>query len=75
MVWGAKDAIIPVQQAYDAHDALVGSTLEIFDDSGHFPHCEEPERFVEVLERFITSNAPAALGASEWQAVLKAASS
>ena len=75
VVWGAKDAIIPVQQAYDAHDALVGSTLEIFDDCGHFPHCEEPERFVEVLERFITSHAPAALGASEWQAVLKAASS
>ena len=55
VVWGTNDRIIPVEQAHDAHDALPGSRLEIFDGAGHFPHCEEPERFVEVLDRFIAS--------------------
>ena len=73
VVWGAKDAIIPVQQAYDADAALPGSRLEIFDDCGHFPHCEEPERFVDVLADFVASTEPGALDESEWREVLRAA--
>ena len=73
VVWGAKDAIIPVQQAYDAHAALPGSRLEIFDDCGHFPHCEEPERFVDVLADLVASTEPGALDESEWREVLRAA--
>jgi pimeloyl-ACP methyl ester carboxylesterase len=55
IVWGERDHIIPVQQAHDAHAAIPGSRLCIFDGVGHFPHCEEPERFVEVLTDFISS--------------------
>jgi hypothetical protein len=44
-----------------AHRAIPGSRLEIFDGVGHYPHCEAPERFVEVLVDFIASTKPARL--------------
>jgi pimeloyl-ACP methyl ester carboxylesterase len=55
IVWGARDPFIPVSHARAAHEAIPGSRLEIFDGVGHYPHCEAPERFVEVLVDFIAS--------------------
>jgi pimeloyl-ACP methyl ester carboxylesterase len=74
IVWGSSDSIIPVQQAYTAHEALPGSRLEIFDGAGHFPHCEDPERFVEVVDDFVASTSPIAMPSSQWQEVLHAGS-
>ena len=74
IVWGSNDRIIPVEQAHSAHDAIPGSRLEIFEGAGHFPQCEEPERFVEVLVDFVTSTAPATPASSAWQDRLHAAS-
>lgn len=59
IVWGARDPFIPVSHALAAHRAIPGSRLEIFDDVGHYPHCEAPERFVAVLLDFIASTRPA----------------
>jgi hypothetical protein len=42
-----------------AHAAMPGSQLEIFRRSGHFPFHDDPDRFVEVIQRFIDSTAPA----------------
>ncbi len=53
IVWGNRDPIIPVQHGHHAHEIIPGSRLEIFETAGHFPHCEEPERFAAVLEDFI----------------------
>jgi pimeloyl-ACP methyl ester carboxylesterase len=61
IVWGAQDPFIPVRHAVTAHEAIPGSRLEIIDGVGHYPHCEAPERFVEVLVDFITSTEPARL--------------
>ena len=55
IVWGAQDPFLPVSHAIAAHQAIPGSRLEIFDGVGHYPHCEAPERFVEVLVDFIAS--------------------
>ncbi len=38
---------------------MPGSRLEIFGGSGHFPFHDDPDRFVEVVERFIDSTEPA----------------
>lgn len=73
IIWGGKDPIIPVSHAEDAHCAMPGSRLMIFDGVGHFPHCEDPERFVETVEAFIASSPPAHVSESEWRAVLRAA--
>jgi pimeloyl-ACP methyl ester carboxylesterase len=64
IVWGARDPFIPVSHALAAHEAIPGSRLEIFEGVGHYPHCEAPERFVEVLVDFITSTEPARLRAT-----------
>jgi pimeloyl-ACP methyl ester carboxylesterase len=61
IVWGAQDPFIPVSHAVAASKAIPGSRLEIFDGVGHYPHCEAPERFVEVLVDFIASTKPARL--------------
>jgi pimeloyl-ACP methyl ester carboxylesterase len=63
IVWGARDPFIPVRHAFAAHEAIPGSRLEIFEDVGHYPHCEAPERFVSVLVEFIDSTEPARLSA------------
>jgi pimeloyl-ACP methyl ester carboxylesterase len=60
-VGGPRDPFIPMSHAVAAHEAIPGSRLEIFDGVGHYPHCEAPERFVEVLVDFIASTEPARL--------------
>ena len=60
LVWGAQDSLIPVRHAHAAHQAIPGSRLEIFDGVGHFPHCEAPGRFLDVLVDFIDATEPAA---------------
>jgi pimeloyl-ACP methyl ester carboxylesterase len=58
VIWGEDDLIIPVDHAHTAHAAMPGSRLEIFEDSGHMPFHDHPDRFVEVVERFIDSTRP-----------------
>jgi pimeloyl-ACP methyl ester carboxylesterase len=59
LIWGSHDSVIPVSHAHLAHSAMPGSQLEIFDGSGHFPFHDDPDRFVEVVERFIDATEPA----------------
>lgn len=61
LVWGHRDRIIPVEHAYDAHQGMPGSRLELFDDSGHFPHLDDPLRFARVLLSFLEETEPAHL--------------
>jgi len=64
ILWGARDPFIPVRHAFEAHEAIPGSRLELFEDVGHYPHCEDPERFVSLLLEFIDSTEPARLSAA-----------
>jgi pimeloyl-ACP methyl ester carboxylesterase len=61
IVWGDRDPFIPVAHAHAAQEAMPGSRLEIFPGAGHYPHCDDPERFSEVLESFMDSTVAAAL--------------
>ncbi len=70
ILWGRRDRFIPVEHAAAAHEAIPGSRLVIFEESGHFPHTEEPEHFVEVVTDFVDSTEPMHLDEAEWQAVL-----
>lgn len=64
IVWGERDPLIPVSHGRAAHEAMPGSRLELFGESGHFPHRDDSERFAGLLERFIAETAPAELSAS-----------
>ena len=70
VIWGDRDPVIPVQHAYDAHAAMAGSRLEIFEGAGHFPHVENPRRFVEVLSDFMQSTEPARPSEIPWRDLL-----
>jgi pimeloyl-ACP methyl ester carboxylesterase len=54
---GRKDPITPVAAAEEIVESLPGpnAALEIFDDSGHFIHLAEPDRFFDVVREFITT--------------------
>jgi pimeloyl-ACP methyl ester carboxylesterase len=58
VVWGALDALLPVAHAYEAHATITGSVLEVFEQSRHFPHMDEPARFARVLLQFLASTEP-----------------
>jgi pimeloyl-ACP methyl ester carboxylesterase len=74
IVWGDRDDIIPVTQAYMTHEAITGSRLEIFEGVSHFPHAERPERFVEVLIDFLDTTDAAALSPEVWRERVQAGS-
>jgi pimeloyl-ACP methyl ester carboxylesterase len=73
IVWGARDPIIPASHGEDAHRALPGSRLEIFEGVGHLPQVEQPGRFVAVLEDFLAGTEPARFDRDEWRARIKVA--
>jgi pimeloyl-ACP methyl ester carboxylesterase len=70
IVWGDRDPIIPVEHAHAAHAAMPGSRLEIFAGAGHFPHCEQPDRFVHLLVNFMRTTQPRLVTEQQWQGLL-----
>jgi pimeloyl-ACP methyl ester carboxylesterase len=72
IVWGARDPIIPAGHGEEAHRALPGSRLEVFDGVGHLPQIEQPARFITVLEDFLAETAPARFDRDEWRSRIKA---
>ncbi len=61
IVWGERDRLIPVRHGREAHEAIPGSVLHVFEGVGHFPQHDEPERFVRAVLEFIDSSRPASL--------------
>jgi pimeloyl-ACP methyl ester carboxylesterase len=71
LVWGARDPIIPVEHGLAAHELVPSSRLELFEEAGHFPHLDEPQRFLDVLLEFFESTEPADVDADQWREMLK----
>jgi pimeloyl-ACP methyl ester carboxylesterase len=71
IVWGERDPIIPAAHGEAAHAAIPGSRLEIFAGAGHFPHREQPVRFVSLVEDFMRSTEPAAMAEADWNGLLR----
>jgi pimeloyl-ACP methyl ester carboxylesterase len=62
-----------VRHGEDAHQAIPGSRLEIFEDVGHLPQLEAPGRFIATLERFLQETEPARFDVKAWRARFRAA--
>jgi pimeloyl-ACP methyl ester carboxylesterase len=71
IVWGERDGIIPVAHAHEAHRAMPASQLVIFEESGHFPHVEEPLRFIEALTGFVDTTEATDLEGLPWSEMLR----
>ncbi|MDQ6747432.1 MAG: alpha/beta fold hydrolase, partial [Candidatus Dormibacteraeota bacterium] len=70
IIWGNRDAIIPVEHARTAHRDMPGSRLEILDGVGHFPHAEAPDRFLALVDDFMSSTRPSHMTAAAWRRLL-----
>jgi pimeloyl-ACP methyl ester carboxylesterase len=71
IVWGERDPIIPVEHGIAAHRLVPGSRLELFPQAGHFPHLDDPLRFVRLLTEFMEKTEPARIHAGDWKALLR----
>lgn len=53
VVTGRYDSNVAPSTAWKIHKAIPGSRWEVFEQSGHLPYFEEPEKFVRVVEDFL----------------------
>ena len=74
IVWGARDRIIPIAHGRRAHELVPGSRFEVFESAGHFPHLDEPQRFVATLEDWIDTTEPAPPDYERFRTAIRAAS-
>jgi len=72
IIWGDRDPFIPHHHGSTTHAAIPGSRLEIFPGAGHYPHCEDPARFVTVVRNFIESTEAAAMSERLWREQFRA---
>jgi pimeloyl-ACP methyl ester carboxylesterase len=71
LVWGGRDAVVPVAHAHRAHEAMPGSRLEIVEGAGHFPFHTDPARFVALVDEFVASTRPAQWNREQWRQLLR----
>jgi pimeloyl-ACP methyl ester carboxylesterase len=72
LIWGARDPMIPVEHGRAAHAAMPDSRLEVFENAGHFPWLDDPERFAGVVTDFIAGTEPARIDDDRTRALLRA---
>ncbi len=53
IVWGEHDRIVPASQGRRVHELVPDTYLSIFRRAGHFPHRDDPARFVRVIDEFL----------------------
>lgn len=56
ILWGDRDRVVPVQQAYYGKKRIRGSELHIFKDCGHIPYYEKPEEFNKLTREFLSNS-------------------
>lgn len=53
VVWGAKDPILPVSQAYTAAQLIPECQVKVFEDCGHSVYRQKIDEFSHLLKRFL----------------------
>jgi pimeloyl-ACP methyl ester carboxylesterase len=53
ILWGGRDALIPVEYGGLFNRDIAGSRLVVFDDLGHVPQEEDPARTVAAVKSFL----------------------
>ena len=53
VIWGGRDRLVPPAHAQQFARDISGSTVVVFDDLGHVPHEEDPQRTVLAVQRFL----------------------
>lgn len=53
LLWGGRDRLIPLENGQHFNQDIAGSQLQVFEDLGHVPQEEDPQRTVQAVEKFI----------------------
>ncbi|RLI26008.1 MAG: hypothetical protein DRO52_03245 [Candidatus Hecatellales archaeon] len=53
IIWGAEDKLIPVKHAHQYHKLIKNSKLVVFEETGHVPHAEQPEKYNQTVASFL----------------------
>lgn len=53
ILWGGKDRLVPPEAARWFARDIAGSRLVMFEDLGHVPHEEDPQRTVQEVRKFL----------------------
>src|SRR3712207_4291206 len=53
IVWGPKDMLVPIKDAYEFDRLIPDSRLKVYEDTGHVAMLERPERFNADLREFL----------------------
>jgi pimeloyl-ACP methyl ester carboxylesterase len=53
IVWGDRDRIVPVRHGEQLQELVPNTYLARFPKAGHFPHRDDPKRFVQVVDEFL----------------------
>jgi pimeloyl-ACP methyl ester carboxylesterase len=53
VVWGARDRFTLPEYGASFAAAIPAARFEVLEDAGHYPHIEQPERFIEVVANFL----------------------
>ena len=57
VMWGEKDLLVPVKDAHKFNELIPDSRLIVYDDTGHVPMIEIPDRFNADLRSFLDEQA------------------
>jgi pimeloyl-ACP methyl ester carboxylesterase len=58
VIWGDRDRVIPPAHAQLANQAIPHAQVAIIEGTGHVPQLEAPERFTELVLRFLAQAWP-----------------
>jgi pimeloyl-ACP methyl ester carboxylesterase len=64
VIWGANDPYLPAEMAGRQRQGFPAAQIEIFQDSGHWPFADNPDRARELIVPFIRSALSRDLGES-----------
>jgi pimeloyl-ACP methyl ester carboxylesterase len=53
LVWGARDGVVPVRQAYVAAGVIPDCSVHVFQDCGHHVHNRKRKEFTRLLMQFL----------------------
>jgi pimeloyl-ACP methyl ester carboxylesterase len=67
IVWGERDVVIPVKHAWAAAQLLPGCRFEVLRDAGHMPQEDAPQRFAQVVTRFVDETEPSRYDPATWR--------
>lgn len=60
IVWGEKDAIVPLAHAREWGKLIKGARIEVIPNCGHTPYIENPKAFLAAVSKFLADERVAA---------------